>query len=331
MFTVTADLMLPSTVTGSFPRPRWFDVSMWGKPLDTCMLDVRFREKFQDALAVVVSDQERAGLDILTTAISTATKTSPAAPGTTIPSSAGPAWTATSSRPRRPAREWLKYPPGTLLHEIYTGWRWPRVIDKIEHRPLDYPKIWRMTQAKTPRPVKFGTCCSQVMSLFLDIHTPKLQGQAGSDLGHGRGHEQGAAGPARRGLQVHPGGRALLPLHGQHLRQGPRADPLHDRRLQPRGRRAGRRGAVDPHLLGQPQHAAGPRRHQLRRLDGDLPGTRPGRRLDGGDEGPQLPRHRAVRALQARPEEEGGHRRRQPPHRCKPTGRKTWPPRSAGR
>jgi len=66
MFTATAGLILPSTVTGSFPRPRWFDVSMWGRPLDTCMLDIHFREKFQDALAVVISDQERAGLDILT-------------------------------------------------------------------------------------------------------------------------------------------------------------------------------------------------------------------------------------------------------------------------
>ena len=65
-FTVTRDLILPSTVTGSWPRPRWFDTSMWGKPLDTCMLDVRFREKFEDALAVVISDEERAGLDILT-------------------------------------------------------------------------------------------------------------------------------------------------------------------------------------------------------------------------------------------------------------------------
>ena len=66
MFTATANLILPSTVTGSFPRPRWFDVSMWGRPLDTCMLDIRFREKFQDALAVVISDQERTGIDIFT-------------------------------------------------------------------------------------------------------------------------------------------------------------------------------------------------------------------------------------------------------------------------
>ena len=66
MFTATAGLILPSTTTGSFPRPRWFDVSMWGRPLDTCMLDIRFREKLQDAMAVVIGDQERAGLDVLT-------------------------------------------------------------------------------------------------------------------------------------------------------------------------------------------------------------------------------------------------------------------------
>jgi hypothetical protein len=66
MFTATKNLMLPATVTGSWPRPRWFDVSMWGKSIDTCMMDVRFREKFQDALAVVVSEQERAGLDLIT-------------------------------------------------------------------------------------------------------------------------------------------------------------------------------------------------------------------------------------------------------------------------
>jgi 5-methyltetrahydropteroyltriglutamate--homocysteine methyltransferase len=70
---------------------------------------------------------------------------------------------------------WLRYPPGTLLNEIYTGWRWPRVVDKVEHRPLDYPKLWRLAQGKTSKPVRFGTCCSQVMGLFLDLHTPKYK------------------------------------------------------------------------------------------------------------------------------------------------------------
>ena len=66
-------------------------------------------------------------------------------------------------------------PAGTLLNEIYTGWRWPHVVDKIAHRPLDYAKLWRIAQSKTRKPIKFGTCCSQVMALFLDIHTPKYK------------------------------------------------------------------------------------------------------------------------------------------------------------
>ena len=37
------------------------------------------------------------------------------------------------------------------------------------------PKLWRIAQGKTRKPVKFGTCCSQVMALFLDIHTPKYK------------------------------------------------------------------------------------------------------------------------------------------------------------
>ena len=49
------------------------------------------------------------------------------------------------------------------------------MIGKIEHRPLDYPKIWRIAQGKTRKPVRFGTCCSQVMGLFLDIHTDKYK------------------------------------------------------------------------------------------------------------------------------------------------------------
>ena len=176
MFTATKDLILPSTVTGSFPRPRWFDVSMWGRPLDTCMLDVRFREKFQDALAVVISDQERAGLDILTHGdLHVRRRHGRAARGTTIRCSAGPVSKATTCSRKRPRAPWLHYPPGTLLNEIYTGWRWPHVVDKIEHRPLDYPKIWRMAQSQDAQARKFGTCCSQVMALFLDIHTPKYK------------------------------------------------------------------------------------------------------------------------------------------------------------
>ena len=66
-FTATNDLLLPATVTGSWPRPRWYTANMSGRPLDTAMMDPWFREQFTDAHEVVVADQARAGLDIVTT------------------------------------------------------------------------------------------------------------------------------------------------------------------------------------------------------------------------------------------------------------------------
>ena len=66
MLTTTKDIMFPTTVTGSWPRPRWFDKSLWARTLSDAMTDVDYREKFLDAVAAVVSDQEQAGLDILT-------------------------------------------------------------------------------------------------------------------------------------------------------------------------------------------------------------------------------------------------------------------------
>src|SRR5215813_2699799 len=66
MFTTTQQLILPTTVTGSWPRPRWFDKSLWGRRLSDAMTDIDYREKLLDAVAAVLSDQEQAGLDILT-------------------------------------------------------------------------------------------------------------------------------------------------------------------------------------------------------------------------------------------------------------------------
>ena len=171
MLTITKDKILPATITGSWPRPRWFDVSMWGRPLDTCLMDTRFREKYLDAIATLISDEERAGLDILTHGDLHCDDDMAGRSWHHYPLQRWHGFEGDHLQSEATRSPWLKYPPGTLLNEIYTGWRWPHVTDKIEHRPLDYPKLWRLTQGRSQKPVRFGTCCSQVMGLFLDIHT----------------------------------------------------------------------------------------------------------------------------------------------------------------
>jgi 5-methyltetrahydropteroyltriglutamate--homocysteine methyltransferase len=169
MFTVTRDQTLPTTVTGSWPRPRWFTVQLGNQALSTRMKDVTFREQFTDAVTAVVNDQERAGLDILSNGDYHHDDTI-----------AGHSWH------RYPLDHWSglegdyplypedlpQMPPGRLLHEIWQGVRWPRVVGKVAENPsnpLEYAKIWRLAQARTRKPVRFGTISAQQLSHFLDV------------------------------------------------------------------------------------------------------------------------------------------------------------------
>lgn len=178
MFTATADLVLPSTTTGSFPRPRWFDVCMWGRPLDTCMLDVRFREKFEDAMAVVISDQERAGLDILTHGDFHVDEDMAGRAWHHYPLQRWAGFEGDHLQPEATTAPWLRYPPGTLLNEIYTGWRWPHVVGKIEHRPLDYPKLWRIAQAKTRKRLNLERAVRRSWRFFWTFTPPSIKTSA---------------------------------------------------------------------------------------------------------------------------------------------------------
>src|SRR2546422_9264224 len=179
MFTATRDLMLPASVTGSWPRPRWYDGGLWGRPLDTALLDVRFREQFLDAHATVIADQERAGLDILTNGDYFLDEDFAGRSWHHYPLQR---WTGLeheylqTEKSRNPHNV---YPPGTLLNDIYRSWRWPRVVGKVQHNPanpLEYAKIHRTAQARAgSTPVKFGTCSAQVLAGFLDVHTDQYR------------------------------------------------------------------------------------------------------------------------------------------------------------
>ncbi len=66
--------------------------------------------------------------------------------------------------------------PSTFLarscNEVFSGWRWPRVVGKVEANedaPLEYAKIWRLAQARTSKPVMFGTVSSQNLPLLLSV------------------------------------------------------------------------------------------------------------------------------------------------------------------
>ena len=171
MFTTTQQLMVPTTVTGSWPRPRWFDKSLWGRSLSDAMTDIDYREKLLDAVAAVLSDQEQAGLDILTNGDYHLDE-----------SLGGQSWLlypvermkGVTREETYPSSEEWSYKPGSILNAVLGGWRYPAVVDKVSRgHSWEFAKAWRTAQAKTERPVKFGTVCGQVLGSMLEVRTEK--------------------------------------------------------------------------------------------------------------------------------------------------------------
>ena len=66
MYNATADLILPTTIIGSLPRPSWFTENLGSDTFLRSMMNSRYREQYTDAVAVHLRNQEVAGLDIYT-------------------------------------------------------------------------------------------------------------------------------------------------------------------------------------------------------------------------------------------------------------------------
>ena len=62
MFRATKDVTLPTTITGSLPRPSWYTENLGTRTFLEAMVNAGFREQYTDALAVYLHDQEVAGL-----------------------------------------------------------------------------------------------------------------------------------------------------------------------------------------------------------------------------------------------------------------------------
>ena len=60
------DTILPTTMVGSYPRPRWFNYQLLGRDVRVAFKHVDHAEAFADATEVSIRDQEQAGLDIVT-------------------------------------------------------------------------------------------------------------------------------------------------------------------------------------------------------------------------------------------------------------------------
>jgi 5-methyltetrahydropteroyltriglutamate--homocysteine methyltransferase len=60
------DTLLPTTMVGSYPRPKWFTYQLLGRDTRVAFKAVDHAEAFNDATRLAIQDQQEAGLDIVT-------------------------------------------------------------------------------------------------------------------------------------------------------------------------------------------------------------------------------------------------------------------------
>ena len=160
MFKVTEGMVLPTTMTGSYPKPNWYTQGLNGRTFKTAMGNTLFREQYLDAVSAVINDQEMAGLDILTDGdtrfdLEVGGKSwffyvLERLGGLRGNRDLSPGWSGD-----------YNIRPGHILYEVQEAYQPPVVAEKLSGGPLEYAPLWKTAQKMTPSPVKFGTICSQ--------------------------------------------------------------------------------------------------------------------------------------------------------------------------
>ena len=162
MLTVTKDMVLPTTMTGSYPKPNWYNQGLHGRPFKVAMGDTQFREQYLDAVATVINDQTIAGLDIVTDGDSRFDL-----------EVGGKSWffydleRLGGLSGYESAMEEFGGPgvgPGHILWEVKEAYQQPILVDELTSGPLQYPELWKVAQKTTEKPVKFGSISAQCVS-----------------------------------------------------------------------------------------------------------------------------------------------------------------------
>jgi 5-methyltetrahydropteroyltriglutamate--homocysteine methyltransferase len=161
----TRDRLLPTTITGSYPRPHWFTEELRGRPFKDALGDSRFREQYLDAVACLTREQEMAGLDIVTDGDSRFDLTV-----------GGKSWFfyvierlrgITGHVDRAQGGGWRGLRPGHILHEVMEAYQPAVVGGDVTGATLDYAALFKVAQRLTTRPVKFGAITAQSLTKML--------------------------------------------------------------------------------------------------------------------------------------------------------------------
>ncbi len=168
MLNATKDLVMPTSLIGSLPRPEWFTERLGSQSFLEAMVNTVYREQYLDAVSVYLREQETAGLDIFTDG-----------DAHYDPDVGGQSWTSyplfhmdgfdrKDPKPAVMKTGGVAFPMGHILHDYLEARVMPQIIGPIGRGDLQYTAMWKAAQRMTKRPVKFGTITPELLGAAVD-------------------------------------------------------------------------------------------------------------------------------------------------------------------
>src|SRR3974390_3067817 len=157
MYRATKDIMLPTTITGSLPRPSWYKENLGMRSFLDAMVNNQFREQYTDAVSVYLHEQETAGLDIVTDGDAHFDSDVGGQSWTNYPPRHMGGFDRFNPKLTPAGRGGVAFPPGHILHDYLESRVMPGIVGPVTRGELQYAGIWKTAQRLTKKPVKFGT------------------------------------------------------------------------------------------------------------------------------------------------------------------------------
>jgi 5-methyltetrahydropteroyltriglutamate--homocysteine methyltransferase len=164
MYRGTKDIMLPTTITGSLPRPSWYTESLGTRMFLDAMVSRRYREQYVDALSCYLREQELAGLDIVTDGDCRFDDDVGGQSWTSYPPHHMSGYERGDPRPTPAGRGGLWFPRGHILHDYLESRVIPVIVGPVGRGDLQYTALWKTAQRLTTKPVKFGAVSAEIVA-----------------------------------------------------------------------------------------------------------------------------------------------------------------------
>src|SRR5665213_2710501 len=175
MLNATKNKILPTTIIGSLPRPSWYTENLGTRSFLDAMVNSRYREQYTDALAVYLSDQSLAGLDICTDGDCRFNQDVGGQSWTSYPPSHMSGFEHSHPKLARAGAGGIAFPRGHILHDYLEARVMPKLVGPVGRGEMQYAELWKAAQRMTSKPVKFGTVTPELVAFAVqDEHYKDL-------------------------------------------------------------------------------------------------------------------------------------------------------------